>query len=213
MRIMQPVRYPLIPQPKSLSSDHPLTRGISQVAFPFMSPLEVTVPQGSEVKADVLVKSSDKSWVQEPPYDLNPMQEWSAPASEAGPRNLVVALSGKLPAHFPDAKKGESGEEATADAATEGRIVVIGGSSFVDDQFLAPGNQALVLNLLDWLLLDDALLAVRTRGLDAAPLAELDDERRSLIRYVNVIGLPLALVLFGVARWRLRERRRALVHL
>lgn len=204
MRIMQPVKYPLIPQPKSLSGDHPLTRGLSQVAFPFMSALEVAAPEG--VAAEVLVKSSDKSWVQQPPYDLNPMQQWSAPASEAGPRAMVVALSGKLPSHYPAAAP----EDQTA--AGEGRVVVIGGSSFVDDQFLAPGNQALVLNLLDWLLLDDALLAVRTRGLDAAPLAELDDDQRAVVRYANVIGLPLLLIAFGVLRWRLRERRRALVH-
>jgi gliding-associated putative ABC transporter substrate-binding component GldG len=206
MRIMQPVRYPLIPQPKSLSADHPLTRGISQVAFPFMSPLTVATPAGSDVKAEVLVKSSDKSWVQKPPYDLNPMQQWSAPASEAGPRDLVVALSGHLPRHFPDAAEPEGNEPA------EGRVVVIGGSSFVDDQFLSPGNQALVLNLLDWLFLDDALLSVRTRGLDATPLVELDDQQRSLIRYANVIGIPLALVAFGIVRWRLRERRRAFAH-
>ena len=206
MRIMQPVRYPLIPQPKSLSPSHPLTRGISQVAFPFMSPLVVQLPAGSDVKADVLVKSSDKSWVQKPPFDLNPMQQWSAPSSEAGPRDLVVALSGHLPRHFPDAAKPEASE------AAEGRVVVIGGSSFVDDQFLAPGNQALVLNLLDWLLQDDALLAVRTRGLDAAPLVELSDEQRGLVRYANVIGIPLALILFGILRWRLRERRRAFAH-
>jgi ABC-type uncharacterized transport system involved in gliding motility auxiliary subunit len=123
---------------------------------------------------------------------------------------MVVALSGKLPAHFPESGDGKDGE---ADAARgDARVVVIGGSSFIDDQFLAPGNQALVLNLLDWLLLDDALLAVRTRGLDAAPLVELDDRQRALVRWANVIGLPLALVAFGIARWRLRERRRALVH-
>ena len=116
-----------------------------------------------------------------------------------------MALSGRLPTRFPESKK-EGAEPA------EGRVVVIGGSSFIDDQFLAPGNQALVLNLLDWLLLDDALLAVRTRGLDAAPLVQLDDQQRSLIRYLNVVGLPLALVAFGIIRWRMRERRRALVH-
>ncbi|MBM4269795.1 MAG: ABC transporter permease [Deltaproteobacteria bacterium] len=205
MRIMQPVQYPFIPQPKSLSADHPLTRGISDVVFPFMSPLEVNVPAEGPVDADVIVKSSPKSWVQQKPYDLNPMQQWTASADEAGARNLVVALSGKLPPHFPD-----SVEEGKQPA--EGRIAVVGGSSFVGDQFLSAGNRALVLNLLDWLLLDDALLAVRTRGLDAAPLVELDERQKTTIRWVNVLGVPLLLVAFGVVRWRMRERRRALVH-
>ncbi len=216
MRISQPVRYPLMPQPKALDPRHPLTHGLAQVAFPFMSPLEVVAPPDGPVKAEVLVRSSAKSWVQKPPFDLNPLQRWTAPAAEAGPRNLVVALSGRFPS--PDAEKGEDAnggedEKAGDSEARPARVVVIGGSSFVTDRFLAPGNKALLLNLLDWLVLDDALLEVRTRGLEAAPLEELEPARKSLVRYANVLGLPLAFVGLGLFRWRARERRRRRVRL
>jgi len=207
MRIMQPVRYPFIPEPKSLDATHPLTRGLADVTFPFMAPLDVTVAGGNGVDAEVLVKSSAKSWVQAPPFDLSPFRQWTVDGSQVHPRNLVVALSGVLPSHFGAAPT------ATEQSRPQGRVLVTGGASFLADQFLSKGNQTLLLNLMDWLVLDDALLAIRSRGLAAAPLRDVDEGSRRLIKLGNVVGLPLALVAFGLVRWRMRERRRARVHL
>jgi len=200
MRIQEPVRYPFLPQPRTLDPDSPLTRGLSQVVFPFISPVEVT-STAPGVEVAVLVRSSADSWVHEPPYDLNPFRRWTQDdVGEQGARNLVVALSGTLPRHFPT--EGEA-------AAQPSRIVVAGGASFIGDQFFSEGNKALFLNLMDWLVRDDALLAIRTRGLRAAPLGELSDSTRSLLKYGNVVGVPLLLILFGLLRWARRESRRA----
>jgi gliding-associated putative ABC transporter substrate-binding component GldG len=205
MRITQPVNYPFIPQPRSLDPYHPLTRGLSQAVFPFMSPLKVTLPESSAVEAEVLVRSSDRSWVELPPYDLNPMQPWTEDQVGAQAlHDLVVTLTGTIPSHF-----GASAPPATDGEAVKGRVLVAGGSTFIQDQFLSMGNQALLLNLIDWLVLDDALLAVRSRGLEAAPLEELTDGQRNAVKYLNMLGLPLVFVAFGLVRWRMRERRRA----
>lgn len=207
MRITQPVRYPFVPQPRSLDPLHPLTRGLSQVGFPFMAPLDVTVPDDGEVKAEVLVRSSAKSWVQSPPFNLNPFQRWTMDGTAASPRDLVVALAGPIPSHFAS-ESTESGQSHPS-----GRVLVAGGSSFLADQFLSKGNETLALNLVDWLVLDDALLAVRSRGLRAAPLDDVDQGARDLIKYTNVLGLPLAFIVFGLVRWRLRESRRGRVRI
>ena len=207
MRIMQPVSYPFIPQPRSLDPYHPLTRGLSQAVFPFMSPIKVTVPESSNIEVEALVRSSDRSWVESPPYDLNPLRRWTE--DEVGtqaPHDLVVTLTGALPSHF-DA----GAPPATDDRAPKGRVLVAGGATFIQDQFLSMGNQALLLNLIDWLVLDDAMLAVRSRGLEAAPLQELTDGQRNAVKYLNMLGLPLVFVAFGLVRWRMRERRRARV--
>jgi gliding-associated putative ABC transporter substrate-binding component GldG len=204
LRIQEPVRYPFIPQPRSLDAEHPLTRGLSQVMFPFMSPIDVTAPEGGAVKAQVLVRSSPRSWVHEPPYDLNPFQRWTQDAvGSQGMRNLVVSLTGTMPGSF--------ATSSTDGDVRETRIVVAGGAGFVTDRFLAQGNEALLLNLMDWLVRDDALLAVRSRGLQAAPLEDLNESRRRMVKYANIIGLPLLYIAFGLVRWRRRESRRTKV--
>ena len=92
--------------------------------------------------------------------------------------------------------------------------MVAGGFALMDNTVTRnPTNQAFVLNLMDWLARDDAFLAVRSRGLKAAPLDELSDGTRSSVKYANVIGLPMLLTAFGLVRWRLRESRRKKVSL
>jgi ABC-type uncharacterized transport system involved in gliding motility auxiliary subunit len=221
MTISQPVPYPFMPLPKSLDPDHPLTRGLAQVAFPFMAPLELSLPEGSEVKGDILVRSSAVSYVQKPPYNLDPFQRWQTDAfGESKSRPLVITLAGPIRSHtMTEPVEAESVSTPPEDGvvATRARVLVAGGASFASDQFMSKTNEAFLLNLMDWLLLDEDLLAVRSRGLAAAPLGTIDEEgnhqevsdgvRRSA-RYFNIAGVPLVFIGFGVIRWRLREARR-----
>lgn len=200
MRIAQPVQYPFMPVALRLDQEHPLTRGLAEVAFPFSSALSLEVDEASGIESDVIVSSSENSWVQALPIDLNPLQRWPDTIQFDGPHPVVVALAGPL------GGPGEGDE-----AAANGRVLVFGGSSVIQDQFLSGTGQALVLNLVDWLLLDDAMLDIRTRGLVAAPLEEVSDSKRATLKYFNIIGIPLIFVAIGLVRWRLRERRRALV--
>ncbi|MBI5546203.1 MAG: GldG family protein [Deltaproteobacteria bacterium] len=204
MRVSQPVRFPFVPVPKTLDGKHPLTRGLAEVAFPFMSPLELSGTSGEGAQTEILVKSSKESFVQQPPFNLDPFQSWTRDSVQGTPgeQAMVATLSGTLKSAFP-------GGEGPAQASNA-RVLVAGGYMFVLDQFLSPGNQALALNLFDWLVQDDALLAVRTRGLNAAPLDDkISDTARNSLKYANILGLPVLLMGFGLVRWRMREARRA----
>jgi ABC-type uncharacterized transport system involved in gliding motility auxiliary subunit len=66
---------------------------------------------------------------------------------------------------------------------------------------------------MDWLVHDDALLAVRTRGLRAAPLKDVEEGTRRSVKYANIIGVPFFCIAFGLIRWRRREGRRSRVSL
>lgn len=199
MRVQQPVRYPFLPQPEALDADNPLTRGIAAVVFPFMSPLRIDSPPPG-VEAKPLVTSSAQSWVHLPPYDLSPFRQWTIDdVGEQGAQVMIATVSGVLPSQY----------GAAAAQPSESRVVVAGGAAFVGDQFFAEGNQALLLNIMDWLARDDALLSVRTRGLKAVPLRDVDESTRALVKYGNIVGVPLLLILYGVVRWRRRESRRA----
>lgn len=218
MRIAQPVNYPLMPLPRSLDPEHPLTRGLAQVAFPFSSPLSLALPADSKAKGEVLVRSSAKSFVQLPPYNLDPFQRWTPDmVQDEGSKGLLITLSGALKAA--GASESASSDPADADSeAASARVLVSGGASFVSDQFMSKTNEAFVLNLIDWLVLDEDLLAVRSRGLAAATLGsvgedgayqELSEGTRRTVKYLNILGVPLAFVGFGLVWWRRRESRRA----
>jgi len=75
-------------------------------------------------------------------------------------------------------------------------------------------GQAFVLNLIDWLMLDEGLLAMRTRGMTVAPLQkDISDNTRNSVKYGNMLGVPFLFCLYGLVRWRSRERRRRTIQL
>jgi len=203
MRVAQPVAYPYMPLVENLDQEHPLTRGIPGVAFPFVSPLSVDAVSGGDLKVQVLVRSSLKSREQEGPHNMDPFQRWTL--EDIGSQQehvLMAALTGLLPGVVEGQPQG-----------SPARVLVAGSAEFVGDQFLQNTNQALALNLVDWLVLDEDLLAVRARGLGAATLRELDESERMAIKYGNILGLPFLFVLVGIVRWRRRESRRRSVKL
>jgi ABC-type uncharacterized transport system involved in gliding motility auxiliary subunit len=214
MVINQPVPYPFLPVVQRLEGDSVVTAGLSEVLFPFATSLEVKQPEGTT--ATVLARSSAKSWLENSPPNLNPQRDWRAETiTPTGPYPLMVQVSGTLKSHYA-AEATQSAPGATpviAQSEKEARIVVVGTSALFQDDFMQNrANQALALNVADWLLLDPALLAMRNRGLALPVLqSELSDSTRNLVKFGNAFGLPLLLAAFGLIRWRMREASRATV--
>ena len=214
MVVTMPVRYPFVPILQRLEGDSPVSKGLSGVTFPFATPVSATSPEGRH--ASVLAKSSPKSWLEPKPFNLNPQRDWGAEnITFTGPYNLMVEVSGKIPSHY--AAEAQASSTATTSGApqlteskAEARIIVAGSSSlFLDDFMTRSANPKLLLNVADWLLLDPALLAMRTRGLAEPPIqADLSTASRNAVKFGNILGVPLLFVLYGVIRWRMREAHR-----
>jgi ABC-type uncharacterized transport system involved in gliding motility auxiliary subunit len=198
MMVQMPVPYPFIPILKRLEGDSPISKGISEVTFPFATKVTASATDGHEVI--VLAKSSQKSWLENKPQNLDPRRDWrSETITPNGPHELMVTVSGQFKSPFGTPRKADSS-----------RIIVVGTSALWQDEFLQRPNAALLMNTADWLLLDPALLAMRTRGLALAQLkADLPDGTRNAAKFGNAFGLPLALAMLGILRWRMRENRRA----
>lgn len=212
MLVQMPVPYPFLPVVKRLEGDSPISKGLGEVLFPFAN--EVSVKPADGVQATVLARSSNKSWLENKPANVDPRRDWrSESPTLTGPHGLMVQLSGKLKSKY----AAESSPGATpllTESKGEARLIVVGTSAILQDEFVGQsrGNQALLLNVADWLVLDPALLAMRTRGLQLATLqSELSDGTRNAVKFGNALGLPLLLALFGLVRWRMREARRATV--
>lgn len=193
MRFAQQVAYPFMPMAKDLNLEHPLTRGLGEVALPFASPLEIK--EGVDAEVEVLVRSSPDSWLASAPFNMDPFQPWTLDAiSEQSARPLLAVVQLK------------------SETERKPRVLVAGSASFLTDQFMQRSNEALMLNVMDWLVLDEDLLAVRSRGLGSAPIGELKDSERLAMKYGSIGGLPLLFVLLGLFRWRRREARRLTAH-
>lgn len=213
MVINQPVPYPFLPVVPRLEGDSVITAGLADVLFPFTTALEVKQVEGTT--ATVLARSSAKSWLENKPPNISPQRDWRAETiTPAGPYPLMAQVAGTLKSHFAsEATQSGSGTPVIAQSKGEARVIVVGTAALFQDDFMQNrGNQVLALNIADWMLLDPALLAMRSRGLALPTLqAELSDSTRNLVKFGNALGLPLLLALFGVVRWRMREASRSSV--
>jgi ABC-type uncharacterized transport system involved in gliding motility auxiliary subunit len=86
--------------------------------------------------------------------------------------------------------------------------VVIGSAIFASDDFVqrSPENLVFALNVVDWLAQDEALIAIRAKDRRPPALVYTSTAVRDLVKYVNMIGLPLLIALAGVVRLVRRRR-------
>ncbi len=92
-------------------------------------------------------------------------------------------------------------EGEASQAAPAGRLVVVGNSDFVADAQLrsAPENLTFALNVVDWLAEDESLIAIRSKDRSPPPLV-LEEGKRDAVKYANLVGVPVVIILAALLR-------------
>jgi ABC-2 type transport system permease protein len=165
-----PRRYPYRPilAFSRAEREHPVISGLMNASLPFVSSLTIgDAPAGATVT--VLGQSSERSFsASGPMFNLDPSQTFYV-SGALGRRPVLAAIEGTLPS----ALGGETSSAASPGATS--RVFVAGSAAMtmlpipegrqVDEQALAQ-HLALVLNAIDWLANDRALVAIRAKDVD-----------------------------------------------
>src|SRR5438128_772199 len=179
-------------------------RALSTKASPVNADLEaVLLPWASRIDTvhtpsigvTPLFVTSRAGGVQETTVFLDPTRTFSRDSLR---RRVVALLASPV---RPDTAKG----------APRGRVVVVGTGDFASDRYArnSPENLVFVENAVDWLAQDDALIAIRSKNRAPPPLVFTSAATRRAVKYGNVFGVPLLLVVAGVLRlWRRRQTTR-----
>lgn len=229
-------RYPLFPQigPTGLNKEVEAVAKASELTMPWCCPLDEIKATG--VKYTWLAKTSEGSFLLSSPFNLMPDQSWdllSKSSQQKGPFTVAVLLTGKFPTAFPGgpppykapppARAGEVVPPAPPNfdpktqlktGQKEGQLIVMSTAAAMEDQMLQQfqANQVFVANVADMLALGDELLGIRSAPATARPLRQtLTDAQRASIRWVNVLGVPVLVALFGLLLWWLKGKRRLAV--
>ncbi|MGB8657173.1 MAG: GldG family protein [Candidatus Zixiibacteriota bacterium] len=209
------VNYPFFPAATDFDKNNLMVKGLGAVSFYFVSSLSPTVAASAKnLRFDPIIRSSKNSGSQVAPFDLNPFRKLTR--EDFGQSGLILAttVQGNFKSYFSDKGK-PSGEavvgasESTLTSSPQTRLVVVGDADFVMDQNIrGTDNGAFFLNMVDWLAQDEALIAIRSKQVNPRPLKEVSSGTKRLAKYGNTLGLPLVVILFGVARWQMRRRLR-----
>jgi ABC-type uncharacterized transport system involved in gliding motility auxiliary subunit len=137
-----------------------------------------------------LAFTSDKSGTQPTPvyFDIN--RQWTE-------------------ADFPLKRLPVAGVLIPNTGSKEGKVVVITDGNFVvngeggqgqQQQQQAPDNINLFVNSVDWLSDDTGLIDLRTKGVTARMLDQIDDGKKTFLKYFNFF-LPILLIIgYGIFR-------------
>lgn len=231
------INHPVFLVAGPLAQTHQINQGLKAVVLPYTSSIEL-VGDAKNGKGPVewvkLIESSAESWRPQGPFVFTPTQKARdmTVGPDRGPFLLGAAAQGAFKSAFTgkqivkedgtkvDGNVSQPGiEPMLTEAKPSARLVVVGDSDFISDQYVNLGlrsglqlyvaNLAFVLNVIDWLAQDEALAQVRNKGMQSRPLDQISEGKVTLIKAANIVGLPLLLLLIGLVRWRLRQSARS----
>jgi len=176
------------------------------------------------VTATTLASSSEKSWAVTGNFDLNPQPEYQIPGADVlAPHTMVMHLAGGFKSYFdgkpvpptrekaPDEEddpmsqinlSGGANDSAAPPLNPNGNLVVVGDANFISAQNASRPNIIFMLNLVDWLSLDNNLIAIRSRVLKDKTVnpnvLEEGSKKPAMIRWVNLLLMPILVTVIGI---------------
>ncbi len=181
---------------ENFSQDNPAVADLESALLPWPSSLEAS--STPERKVQYLVKSSQYSWSAGVDYNYRPSSDLK-PTGKTEQYNLAVLVSGKLQSPF--------GEES----ADSGKVILLGDSDFINQEFLGGNGENLVLaqNLVDSVTLDSDLIKIRSKEVTDRSIKELSASGKQTLKYLNIFGVAVLVVIFGILRYYLRKRKKS----
>ncbi len=98
-------------------------------------------------------------------------------------------------------------QQALVKNTDKGRLIVVGCSDFMKNDYLDRLMASFFFNSIDWLLQDEGLIGIRSRGLGNRPLKKIEPALQQMVVYADILLVPLLLILAGLISWRWRRRR------
>lgn len=232
MQFVQP--YPYFVKPVSqpgwsgFNKDNPATSRLDSMIFQWVSSIDTYPHTTSRANYHKLIKSSPQSWESRVDmYHLHP-QNIQQPRS-FNSYTLALLAEGQFNSFFADKEipkietslllDSEDEEEIFFDSRLGDEIIpfsdtthilVVGNSDFIIDGITRqnPNNLTFILNMIDWLALDDNLIDIRARGTVFREIKDLESSQRNMIRFLNIYTIPIIVIVFGIIRYLIKKRRR-----
>jgi len=218
-RVVNRIRYPYFPQ-ISTFSDHPITKGLDQATFRFVSSLDTTKVD-TTAELTVLARSSQQSAGVSLPTSIRPRQEWTVSDFQGS----SIPIAGLLEGTFSSAYAGTDTLAVERTKSPSTKVMVVGDGDFIVNgapqrgrqgqrrgqqprRQLPEGNVNLIANSVDYLANEAGLISLRTQRVTSRPLKQIAPTTKTILKYLNVL-LPILLVIgYGLVRYRRNQARR-----
>ena len=209
------------------TSNHPITSNLNAIKFDFVGSID-TVKTSSTVRKTVLLHSSPYTKVANTPYEVSLQNALDQPVQEGfsnGEQATAVLLEGVFESIFKNRINALSEKLPYTETSKSTRMLVISDGDIAKNQIIRGvvlplgydnyekrhyGNKDFILNSIDYLLEEDALINVRTRELKMRLLdSQKINQERSFWQLLNLLAPILLILIFGLVKHYLRKKRYA----
>ena len=172
----------------------PVTKGLEQVMLQFASVINYT--GDTTMRYTPLLKTSDNSGTLSVPVMFNIQKQWTANDFPLSNLTVGALLEGPI----------VGSNDSKIILITDGDFAVNGEGQ--NAQQRQADNVSLLVNSVDWLSDETGLIELRTKEVTSRPLKELEEGRRTFLKWLNFL-LPIVLVIvYGIVRMQMRRRTR-----
>jgi ABC-2 type transport system permease protein len=173
----------------------PITKRLADVRALFLGgtcslTLEPQRVRVSNIRLEPLVQA-EKGYFAEKDYNTDDQAKLQADAQRSGNEPLIIAAS---------IEKGGSADERVQ--MNSARMVVVSNATFIQDNVLSQGQQALdfISGSIDWLLSREQLIGVAPKVPKTLTFT-LDENALRGVRWIILVLIPVIFVVFGTAVW------------
>lgn len=186
---------------------NPIVSKLEAIVLPWTSPIYVIEKEG--IEALELIHTTKNAWLSKEPFNLEP--SLTRNSSEKNQYPLSVLLKGKFTSFFNDQSSIQS-DQYKHISENPGYIFAIGNSRFAMDRFTKYSqNLSFVMNAIDFLTLDEALISIRSKTAYNLTLNEMTIGSRQLIKFTGILLMPLLVIMFGLIRFLIDRKKKTLL--
>jgi gliding-associated putative ABC transporter substrate-binding component GldG len=210
------MKYPPFVDVRNFNEDHPASRDLVNAQFFFPASLDTMAFANARAAGAVVVpimSSSEHCELQSGVFNIAPLERLDGQVLRSrftlGPQVLAASVEGAFKSFFSGQPLPE-GISIEASRSSEGkpcRMAAVADGNFVSGQYAQAQNLMLAQNIVDWMSLDSGLIGIRTKAITMRPLNEISAEARKAVKWANILGVPIFIIIFGLLRYRLRRRR------
>ena len=207
------------------TSSHPITSNLNAVKFDFVASID-TVKTNTDVTKTVLLHSSPYTKLANTPYEVSLQKALEQPAQDEfnkGPQAMAVLLEGTFESVFKNRISQLSTKLPFKELSKTTKMIVISDGDIAQNQVSRGvalplgydnyekrqyGNKDFILNSIDYLLEEEALIDVRTRELKMRLLdSQKINQERSFWQALNMLAPILLIILFGLIKQYRRNKK------
>jgi len=207
------------------TSSHPITSNLNAVKFDFASSID-TVKTNTTVKKTILLHSSPYTKLANTPYEVSLQKALEQPSQDEfnkDPQAMAVLLEGNFESVFKNRISQLSTKLPFKELSESTKMIVISDGDVAQNQVSRGvalplgydnyekrqyGNKDFILNSIDYLLEEEALIDVRTRELKMRLLdSQKINQERSFWQALNMLAPVLLIILFGMIKQYRRKKK------